>query len=189
MAIATVNGVAIFQQWAFNGPNATEIRDFLSIPDGYACSSTKVGTYSGEFDSTCSNFFCGVSDGCFPRGELLSGAAFNDYPSEGPTNCDAPIQKPGYGGISKCNVDEEQWLAHPYACIDQFDRGQCMFCRGIANGKTVSMCLDREGGECNAVFNTYAAASYCNLAFECPASTVTLSVAVFVAALLALFFH
>jgi hypothetical protein len=168
---------------------STEIRDFASVPDGYACSNTKVGVYNTTWDADCSVRFCGITDGCEARGQLLHGIAINDWmASEDDQGCPADILVPGYGGESKCSVDEAQWLGHPYDCVNQFTKGECMFCRGVADGQEVSLCLDRLGAQCDDIFNTDARRSFCNLEFECPASTLSFSLVVFISALLA-FFH
>jgi len=68
----------------------------------------------------------------------------------------------------------QQWKQHPYDCTDQFEGDKCMFCKGRANDKIVSLCLERLGSGCNAAFNTPARSVFCNLEFECPASTFSI---------------
>jgi hypothetical protein len=193
-AIASIEDrAAIFQRWTLTSSGdewMTEIIDFASAPAGYSCSSTKVGVYNTTYGDECAVRFCGISDGCQARGELIHGAAFNDWTAaEDDEGCAADISVPGFGGESKCSRDEAQWLSHPYDCVDQFDKGTCMFCRGISGGQTVSLCLDRLGAQCEEIFETDARRSYCNLEFECPASTASISLVVFISAFLALFFH
>lgn len=192
-AIATIGDfAAIFQRWAitYDGNDVfTEVRDFASVPDGLACSNTKIGSYNTTWGENCSVRMCGVSDGCEGRGQLLHRATVNDW--EAPEDDEGCFQRailvPGFGGQSRCSVDEHQWLGHPYDCVNQEVDGGCMFCRGKAGGRTVSLCLDRLGSTCDDIFETDARRSFCNLEFECPASTVTATLAVFISAFLALF--
>jgi len=66
----------------------------------------------------------------------------------------------------------QQWKQHPYDCTDQLDGDKCMYCKGRANNKEVSLCLERLGIGCNAAFNTPTRSVFCNLEFECPATTL-----------------
>jgi len=75
-----------------------------------------------------------------------------------------------------CGGDLPTWVKHPYACTDQYDKGKCFYCAGRANlQETKGMCLNRMGRGCNELFNTPEALSFCNVAFECPASGLSAS--------------
>jgi hypothetical protein len=83
--------------------------------------------------------------------------------------------------------EPQEWENHPYDCTDQLEGDKCMFCKGRANDKVRSVCLERLGNDCNAAFNSPPRSVFCNLEFECPASTFSFSM--FLAlSLLALFF-
>jgi len=82
----------------------------------------------------------------------------------------------------------KEWDQHPYDCTDQAPGNQCMFCKGRANDKIVSLCLERLGAPCNTAFNTPAREAFCNLEFECPASTVSFSLFLIFSFTLALFY-
>jgi len=180
---------AIFQRWSL-GRNTdgetTTIVDFGSVPVGLSCGQTRVGTYLSNWEEDCSVQFCGISDGCESRAELWHTIDINGFEPE--EACPRPIDQPGLGGDSACSPSDDQWLKHPWDCIDQEIEGGCMFCRGIAEGKTVSLCLDRLGAQCEDIFATNARSSFCNLEFECPASTTAVSFVVFICSLLALLF-
>jgi len=82
----------------------------------------------------------------------------------------------------------KEWEGHPYDCTDQVPGDQCMFCKGRANDKIVRLCLERLGAGCNRAFNTPAREAFCNLEFECPASTVSFSLFLLVSILGGLFY-
>lgn len=77
--------------------------------------------------------------------------------------------------------DGSQWEAHPYSCTDQYTGGQCAFCVGRANNKESRLCFDREGIDCQVLFESPERVSFCNMEFECPASTLSLSFALILA--------
>jgi len=69
----------------------------------------------------------------------------------------------------------KEWQNHPYDCTDQHTGNECMFCKGRGNDMVVSLCLERLGAGCNLAFNSLPTPIFCNLEFECPASTITFS--------------
>jgi len=83
---------------------------------------------------------------------------------------------------------EHEWQRHPYDCTDQFTGNECMFCKGRANDQIVRLCLERLGAPCNTAFNTPAREAFCNLEFECPASTLSFSLFLIFSFLGALFY-
>jgi len=72
-----------------------------------------------------------------------------------------------------CGGGKANWNDNPYDCTDQFDgHNTCFYCSGRSRGfEARNMCFNRMGRGCNELFNTPEALTYCNLAFECPAST------------------
>jgi len=71
-----------------------------------------------------------------------------------------------------CGGGFPNWLHHPYDCTDQYDHTVCFYCSGRANGfEAKDVCLNRNGRGCADLYNSPEASAYCNLAFECPAST------------------
>jgi len=175
---------ALYERWVLSNTDAgetTNIVDLGSYGSGLACPSSRLGTYLSNYNADCQVQFCGISDGCISRGELLHGALFNGF--QGAGACPRPVDNPGLIGYGACNPDADQWTKHPYDCRNQNIPGGCMFCMGRANGIEVSQCLDRNGAGCNDIFNSAARQAYCTFAFECPASTVTLSFLLFISSL------
>jgi len=189
-AIVSVGSqAAIFQRWRLGAGALTataSIVDLASVPEGFACSTSSVGEYDTAWESNCAVRLCGTKDSCEARGQLFHNAAINGFAGN---MCAKPIDTPT-DSIGSCSPDGRQWLRHPWDCLEQDVPGGCMFCKGIARGQQVSLCLDRLGAECNDIFESAAGRSYCNLEFECPASTASISLFVFISALVAMiFFH
>jgi len=177
----------LYQRWTLSNTNdgeTTTIIDLGSTGDDFSCPTSRTGTYLSNWDSDCSAQLCGVSDSCLSRGELFHAAAFNGFqPIDGCVNHIQYTQLVGYG---ECNPNSDTWEEHPYACTGQNVAGGCMFCLGRANGQEFRQCLDRNGGGCNAIFNSPAAKAFCTLEFECPASTTSFSITVFISSIVAL---
>jgi carbonic anhydrase len=77
-----------------------------------------------------------------------------------------------------CSVGVVDWDEHPDECTMQLDSTTCYYCSGRAVDKETDFknrCLYRNGKACEALYNTPEADTYCNLAFECPASTISSS--------------
>jgi len=86
-----------------------------------------------------------------------------------------------------CGGGLANWNGNPYDCTGQYDGTVCFYCSGRSRGNEArNVCFNRQGFGCNALFNTPEALTYCNLAFECPASTFSSPLLV-VALLFALF--
>jgi len=180
----------LFQRWTLSSTNSgetTSIIDLGSYGDGLACASTRVGTYFSDWNADCGVQLCGQGDSCVSRGELLHGAKFNGFQTA--NVCPRPPNNPGLNGFGKCNPTANEWTRHPYDCTEQLIDGGCMFCLGRANGKEARQCLDRNGVLCNDIFNSAAGHAYCTLEFECPASTATLSLVVFISSVALLLFR
>jgi len=177
----------LYQRWTLSSSSdgtTTSIVDLGSYGDGLSCPSSRVGTYLSDWDADCGVQLCGISDSCVSRGELFHGALFNGFQTN--NQCPRPTNNPGLSGFGQCNPTATEWNAHPYDCIDQLIEGGCMFCLGRANGREARQCLDRNGAGCNDVFNSPAGKNFCTLEFECPATTATISITMFISALLAL---
>lgn len=84
--------------------------------------------------------------------------------------------------------EPKEWQNHPYDCTDQEGGDKCMFCKGRANDKVRSVCLPRLGSGCNAAFNSPPRMTFCNLEFECPASSLSFPLTVILSLLGLLFF-
>jgi hypothetical protein len=188
---------ALFQQWELQegvepseGTEGTDdewwVTDYLSIPDGYACEERWIGVYKSietEDEDDCASRTCGVSDPCAARAGLFHNVAFNGFDGE-ECETDVDVIEWPNSGCSQGNT----WALTPYECVDQFNGDQCIFCRGVAGGLDVKLCIERNGGTCNDIFRSVPAQGWCNLEFECPASTLSLSVITVFSVLLALFF-
>jgi len=165
---------AIFQLWSHRADdpaNLNIIQDLLSVPAGYACEERFYGQYFITRESGCSAIMCGKADSCATRAGLFHGVALNGYDG-GKCSADVDVLEWSTVACSDGNV----WTKTPYECVDQFAGDQCMFCRGVANGLDVKLCLDRNGGSCNDIFRSTPSQGWCNLEMECPASTLSLSV-------------
>jgi len=177
----------LYQRWSLNNTNDGEITtivDIGSTGDDFSCPTSREGTYLSNFDADCSAQLCGIEDGCIARGELFHATTYNGYqPIDG---CTSDIHLTNLVGTSECNPDSDTWEAHPWDCIDQRVEGGCMFCLGRANGNEFRQCLDRNGAECNHIFNSVAGKAFCTLEFECPASTTSFSITVFISSIVAL---
>jgi len=121
-------------------------------------------------ESGCGSILCGKTDSCAARGHLFHGVHLNDYQG---AECDTDIEILEFPN-NACS-DGNIWKKTPYECRDQFGGDQCMFCRGVANGLDVKLCLDRNGGICNDIFRSLPSKGWCNLEMECPASSLSLS--------------
>jgi len=187
LAIVSIGSyTAIFQQWGSNPDqpaNYVRVQDLLSVPPGYACAVRFYGQYFLTKGDGCTAIMCGDTDSCAARGHLFHGLMLNGY--SGPV-CASDITILDYpnNACSNGNI----WTQSPYDCRDQFGGAQCMFCHGVANGKDVRVCLDRNGGICNDIFRSLPSKGWCNLEMECPASVLSLSVfALLLMVLVALF--
>jgi len=79
-----------------------------------------------------------------------------------------------------CGGGNANWNADPYACTGQIDGVSCFYCSGRAKGlEARNVCFNRNGKTCHQLFDSNEALSYCNLAFECPASTFSVSFSLF----------
>jgi hypothetical protein len=177
----------LYQRWSLHSTNdgeTTRIVDIGSTGDDFSCPTSREGVYYSDWDSDCSAQLCGITDSCVSRGELFHATAYNGFqPIDG---CVRDVHFPTLVGFGACNPDQDTWEAHPWDCIDQDVPGGCMFCLGRANGNEFRQCLDRNGAVCNEIFNSIAAKAFCTLEFECPASTTTLSITVFISSIVAL---
>jgi len=177
----------LYQRWSIENTDdgeVTTITDLGSTGDDFSCSSSDEGRYFSDFDSDCSAQLCGITESCISRGELFHSTAYNGYqPIDG---CLHDVHYPTLIGRGACNPDSDTWEEHPWTCVDQDVPGGCMFCLGRANNQEFRQCLDREGAECNGIFNSIAAKAFCTLEFECPASTTSFSITVFISSIVAL---
>lgn len=185
--ISVATRAAIVQRWRANDENTVAVVDLASWPQGFACPTTQKGEYFHvvEFGESCSVRFCGTTDQCQARAELLHNVAFNDYEGD---LCSNEVSVPTDGRPSSCS-DGRQWLKHPDDCVAQDVEGGCAFCMGIAMGQKSMWCINREGAGCEDIFESSARMTFCNMEFECPASTASVSFVVFICSLLALFLH
>jgi len=182
----------IYQRWTLsntdnnaNGGETTTIVDIGATGDSsFTCALWSEGVYLSNWDADCSAQLCGITDSCLSRGELFHATSFNGFePIDG---CVENVMFPTLVGRGNCNPNADTWEKHPWDCVDQDIQGGCMFCLGRANNVEVRQCLDRNGGGCNQIFNTIAAKAFCTLEFECPASTISFSITVFISCLVAL---
>jgi len=178
---------AIVQRWRLTegeDEDTVEVVDLASFPKGFACPPASVGTYFTHWEEDCKNRICLDSDDCGLRATLFHNAALNDFEGD---MCSNEVDTEGEEAAT-CS-DGRQWLKHPKDCTAQPVEGGCIFCKGIAGGEITTWCLDKEGAVCQDVFESAAARAFCNMEFECPASTVTFSIALLICTLLALVFH
>jgi len=182
--ILSVGDVAIvFQRWTLAG-SQVNIQDIMSVPEGYGCPERLYGQYAPQAGGgTCGVMFCGKADTCPERASLFHGIAANGYQGPG---CPAPVEV--ITANSACS-DGQPWRHYPYDCTSKNTGDQCMYCHGVANGKDVKLCLERDGLECNDIFRSVWRKAWCNLEFECPASTLSLSVFALLFAVLAALFN
>jgi len=91
-----------------------------------------------------------------------------------------------YNKHGECS-DGGQWNGSPQNCWKQFGSGECVYCVGRANNLESRTCINRNGAECNPMFNSLQGKSFCNMEFECPATTAVVFPVLFLfAALIAL---
>jgi len=162
---------ALFQRWQLStssNQDRASIVDLGSTPAGLSCSTTIVADYltGWSTDGACSVRLCGVIDSCLSRAQLFHDSPINGFSGD---QCAAPVESP-ITAVGLCNPSGGQWLRHPWDCTGQNVPSGCMFCKGIAQGQTVSLCLERQSAKCNDIFESPAASAWCNLEFECPAS-------------------
>jgi len=165
---------AIFQLWTQGSDdpaNLNRVQDLLSVPEGYACEERFYGQYFLTRESGCGAILCGKADSCAARAGLWQGVTLNSY-SGSKCATDIEILQWPNNACSDGNI----WTKTPYECRDQFGGAQCMFCRGVAGGLDVKLCLERNGAVCNDIFRSLPSQGWCNLEMECPASTLSLSV-------------
>jgi hypothetical protein len=188
--VSVEDRAVIVQRWRVaESGHTTEVIDFASYPAGFACPLSDVGSYVNVavWGDECQVRFCGVVDSCLSRSQLLHNTAFNGY-EEDICTADA-VDNGSEPARTECSVDGRQWLLHPDDCVNQNVEGGCAFCSGIAMQETAMWCINRQGAGCNQIFESAVRQTYCNLEFECPASTVSISFVLFISTLLALFFH
>jgi hypothetical protein len=159
--------------------DSVEIVDLASHPEGYACSGAILGTYYTQW-TDCSARLCMTDDTCHQRRELLHDTGLNGYEGD---QCSRDLEQDE--DMRSCSKGK-QWLQHPKECIAQDVPGGCMYCQGIALGEKTSWCLDRQGVGCNQIFVSPVAQTYCNIAFECPASVIPLSITLIISTMLLL---
>jgi hypothetical protein len=177
---------AIFQLWTHGDDdpvNLNRVQDLLSVPEGYACEERFYGQYFITRETGCAAIMCGKADSCAARAALWHNVALNGYDG-GDCASDIDVLEWPNNGCSDGNI----WTKLPYDCVDQFNGDQCMFCRGVANGLDVKLCLERNGGSCNDIFRSLPSKGWCNLEMECPASSLSLSLFAFLYISLALVF-
>jgi len=153
-----------------------------SHPEGFACSSIDVGSYSAVFDTECSTRICGVSDSCQSRAELWQGTGLNGFLGDECANTLTFVTEE-----AECS-DGRQWNRPVSECLAQTVTGGCMYCKGIAMGETTAYCLNQQGANCQRIFESAPGRAFCNIEFECPASITSVSVIVIVSSMLALLF-
>jgi len=190
LTIVSVEDTAIFfQLWTRRDyendpPNFHLIQDLFSVPAPFACEQRFYGQYYLNEQENCAAILCGKADSCAERAQLYQGVSLNDY--SGPTcTTDVQIIQWPLSGCSDGNV----WLEGPAECTLQGAGDQCAFCHGVANGRNVKLCIERNGGSCNHIFRSLPAQFWCNLEFECPASTLSLSVFALFITVLVFFLH
>jgi len=165
---------SVFQYWtqgATDPANLYRIQDIMSIPAPYSCEYRYYGQYYLTVDSGCSAILCGKSDSCPARASLLPGLELNGYSGD---PCPSTVDVLEFSN-SACS-DGNIWTKSPHDCTSQLNGATCMYCHGVANGLDLKLCLERNGGICNDIFRSIPAKGWCNLEFECPASTLSLSV-------------
>jgi len=188
-ALVSVGDQAVFvQRWRENDGHNVQIVDLGVYPTGYTtCEPTQVGTYlhvdnwGGE---SCAVRFCGTDDQCAFRAELFHNVAFNGFTGD---QCSGTVTIPN-APQTQCS-NGRQWLKDSVTCIEQAVEGGCAYCTGVAMGQTSTWCINRDGVGCTALGAAEVTKTFCNVEFECPASTASLSIVVLISALLALFFH
>jgi len=184
--VSVATRAAIIQRWRITQGIATtstvEIVDLGSYPEGFACSSVDVGSYSAVFDSSCASRLCGVSDACQMRAELWQNSGLNGFNGDQCANLLTFVTD-----VASCS-DGRQWNRPVNECLAQTVEGGCMYCKGVAMGQMTAYCLNQQGANCQRVFESAPGRAFCNIAFECPASITSASVIVIVSSLLALLF-
>jgi len=178
---------AFFQLWTRRTADPINfhlVQDLLSVPAGFACEERLYGQYFLTESDNCGAVICGKADACPARAQLWQGVQFNDYTGDECDNDITVIEWPNSG----CS-DGNLWTKSPQECTATGDGTQCAFCHGVANGMTVKTCIERNGGKCNHIFRSLPAKGWCNLEFECPASTLSLSVFAFLALSLVVLFQ
>jgi len=175
---------AIFQRWRISSTvvDTVELVDLASYPESYACSAVQVGVYTASFDANCASRLCFSDDACRSRSELFHDIGLNDFAGDMCShNIADEIAAP------HCGTTTKQWNRHYKDCLAQDVPGGCMYCSGIALGEKTEWCLDRQSAGCDDIFNSVARQTFCNLEFECPAASISASIAIFICSLLALF--
>jgi hypothetical protein len=167
----------IYTEWSHGDGdpgNLLRLRDFLTYPHaGYGCEKRYYGQYYLNFGSGCDLIVCTKADSCPVRTGVLQGMRLNGYDGPGcPALPDDAVLEYSNSGCSDGNI----WFKSVEDCTSQLDGSTCMYCHGVANGLDVKLCLERNGGGCNDIFRSTQAQGWCNLEFECPASTLSLSV-------------
>jgi len=130
------------------------------------------------------------------------GSAYYDPTHTSPRDCLDPLFVPAedeetvdeqlliydYNFLNGACSDGGQWVGSPYKCTDQYDGGRCAFCVGRASNTESRTCIDRQGMECNAIFNSPERKSWCNMEFECTGSSIAAPILVLILAIVALLF-
>jgi hypothetical protein len=187
-ALVSVGKSAVFvQRWRLGeegDEDLIEVVDLASYPAGFACNPNVVGRYLTNWEEECSSRFCGEVDECALRAELFHDTAFNDFQGD---RCSNDVEGAD-DAVASCS-DGRQWLKHPWDCINQEVPGGCMYCKGVAMGESTMWCLNKEGGDCETIFESAPRKAFCNQEFECPASTTSLSIVLLICSVLAFFLH
>jgi len=148
-------------------------------------------------DSFFWNFGCDI--GAVFSNSRCGSAAFSPD-MKLPRDCLDPLFKPVDNSAEEAQVhlvydynplhgacsDGGQWPKHPYLCTKMYDGGQCAFCVGRANNIESRTCIDRQGQECNAMFNSRERKTWCNMEFECPAASIAVPLVTLILAIVAL---
>jgi len=183
--ISVATSLAIVQRWRITSTStgqSVEVVDLASYPHGFSCPGTIIATYETDLDSDCSGRICVDSDNCEVRAQLLHDSGFNNFEGDMCSNTIAT-----YDNTVECS-DGRQWnKGNPKDCVAQNVPGGCMFCAGIAMGEKTQWCLDREGASCQNLEDSSVRQTFCNIEFECPASSIAVSVILIISSLLALF--
>jgi len=188
LAIVSVGSTAaFFQLWTRRSGDADNfhlVQDLYSYPTGFACAERLYGQYYLTESADCGAILCGTADACPARAGLFQGAQFNDFSGDACASDITVIEWPN-SGCSDGNI----YTGSADECKSTGDGTQCAFCHGVANGLDVKLCIERNGGACNSIFRSLPAKGWCNLEFECPASTLSLSVFALFALLIVVLFQ
>jgi len=206
-SVGTTSGVStsLWNSPSLNPVNvALQNGDFLQWTCNYASTLNPPFPYLVEPGSSIvsgdlfSDFACDIA-GVFVNAKC--GAAQFDPVNTLPTACLDPLFVPPAPVVTSDHVplifdytqngdcsDGGQWKSSAQNCWKQYGANKCAFCVGRANNIESRTCIERAGAECNPIFRSAQLKSFCNMEFECPASSVMFSLVAFLTALLALLF-